>query len=130
MHLRGDSPSASECCIESKGRVVNQMALHGSHGLILFVCDPRHAVIAVAEGAGQDIMAQPENVELDPSGNPKKLDVGRFLRDKIVAHFKSKDIPLTLKYIDPSYIIRSVPAGTRDKLLSDGFARCAVHAAM
>ena len=87
-----------------------------------------HAVIVVAEGAGQEFMKQEE--EADKSGNRKKADIGLFLRDCILAYFKDKSTEVNLKYIDPSYIIRSVPANSQDAWLCDGFARNAVHAAM
>ncbi|NCA83498.1 MAG: ATP-dependent 6-phosphofructokinase [Opitutae bacterium] len=87
-----------------------------------------HAVVVVAEGAGQDLMAQ--DVGLDKSGNRKKADIGVFLRDRIQTYFKEKDTEVNLKYIDPSYIIRSVPANSQDARLCDGYARHAVHAAM
>jgi 6-phosphofructokinase 1 len=87
-----------------------------------------HAVIVVAEGAGQDLMEQLE--ETDISGNRKKADIGLFVRDRILAYFKERDTEVNLKYIDPSYIVRSVPANSQDAQLCDGFARHAVHAAM
>ena len=87
-----------------------------------------HAVVVVAEGAGQDLLAGENGV--DKSGNRKNADVGVFLRDRIQAYFKAKDTEVNLKYIDPSYIIRSVPANSQDARLCDAYARHAVHAAM
>lgn len=87
-----------------------------------------HAVIVVAEGAGQDLLDRENGADL--SGNRKKADVGIFLRDRIQAYFKEKDTEVNLKYIDPSYVIRSVPANSQDARLCDGYARNAVHAAM
>ena len=87
-----------------------------------------HAVVVVAEGAGQDLLAQEGGT--DKSGNRKKADIGIYLRDRIAAYFKEKGTDVGLKYIDPSYIIRSVPANSQDARLCDGFARNAVHAAM
>jgi 6-phosphofructokinase 1 len=87
-----------------------------------------HAVIVVAEGAGQDLMAQAE--AMDKSGNRRNADVGLYLRDRINAYFNGKDTEVNLKYIDPSYIIRSVPANSQDARLCDSYARHAVHAAM
>ncbi len=89
----------------------------------------QHAVIVVAEGAGQHLFAC-ESGECDASGNRKLHDIGVFLRDKISQHFKAAGIAINMKYIDPSYIIRSVPANSDDNLLCDGMARHAVHAAM
>lgn len=88
-----------------------------------------HAVIAVAEGAGQDLL------EIDPeardaSGNVRLRDIGPFLRAQIEAHFESRGLPAVLRYFDPSYLIRSRPANCEDAILCDQFARHAVHAAM
>ncbi len=89
----------------------------------------QHAVIVVAEGAGQHLF-DCESGECDASGNRKLLDIGVFLRDKISYYFKAAGIPINIKYIDPSYIIRSVPANSDDSLLCDAMARHAVHAAL
>ena len=88
-----------------------------------------HAVIAVAEGAGQDLL-EPGLAAKDASGNLLHKDVGLYLRERIQVHFKARGIELNLKYIDPSYIIRSVPANSEDAVLCDTYARHAVHAAM
>lgn len=88
-----------------------------------------HALIVVAEGAGQDLLAQ-QATERDASGNLKLGDIGVFLRDRIRDHFKQRDVPVVLRYIDPSYMIRSTPADAEDSILCDRFARNAVHAAM
>jgi 6-phosphofructokinase 1 len=88
-----------------------------------------HAVIAVAEGAGQDLLAADANAR-DASGNVKLKDIGPFLREKIEAYFKVEGIPLVVRYLDPSYQVRSRPANCEDALFCDLFARHAVHAAM
>ncbi|MEN6493556.1 MAG: ATP-dependent 6-phosphofructokinase [Thermoguttaceae bacterium] len=88
-----------------------------------------HAVIVVAEGAGQDLIAKGRD-ERDASGNLKLNDIGLFLKERITRYFAAEKIPMSLKYIDPSYVIRSVPANTDDSLLCDAMARYAVHAAM
>ena len=88
-----------------------------------------HALIVVAEGAGQEYIPG-ESPGTDDSGNPRLKDIGAFLKDRIAEHFRRLGIPVTLRYFDPSYIIRSVPAGTEDSLLCDRLARNAVHAAM
>ncbi len=88
-----------------------------------------HAVIVVAEGAGQDLLGA-EGEDKDASGNVKLRDIGLFLRDKITGHFKSRGISMTFRYFDPNYIIRSVPADAEDSILCDLYARNAVHAAM
>lgn len=88
-----------------------------------------HAVIAIAEGAGQDLLRANGN-ERDASGNLKLNDVGPFVCDKIKSYFKSEGISVVIRYFDPSYQIRSRPANCEDALLCDLFARHAVHAAM
>jgi 6-phosphofructokinase 1 len=88
-----------------------------------------HAVIAVAEGAGQDLLAADVG-ERDASGNVRLKDIGPFLRGRIEDYFKREGIPVVLRYFDPSYEIRSCPANSEDALLCDLFARHAVHAAM
>jgi len=90
--------------------------------------DRHHAVIVVAEGAGQGLLEAAEGT--DSSGNRKRSDIGPFLKKQIQAYFREKDTEINLKYIDPSYIIRSVPANSQDARLCDGYARQAVHAAM
>lgn len=88
-----------------------------------------HAVVVVAEGAGQDLLAGGE-IERDASGNVKLRDIGVFLRERIEAYFRAENIPAVMRYFDPSYIIRSRPADAEDSILCDLFARNAVHAAM
>lgn len=87
-----------------------------------------HALIAVAEGAGQDLLVGPGGT--DASGNAKLKDIGPFLRERIEAYFKAEKTEATIRYIDPSYLVRSVPADAEDAILCDQFARHAVHAAM
>jgi 6-phosphofructokinase 1 len=88
-----------------------------------------HAVIVVAEGAGQDL-CQGDDSKTDASGNTRLKDIGLVLRDSINAHFQKRGIDITLKYIDPSYQIRSVPASPSDSVYCWNMARNAVHAAM
>jgi 6-phosphofructokinase 1 len=88
-----------------------------------------HAMIAVAEGAGQHLLSA-ESAERDASGNVKLKDIGPYLCEKITAYFKIEGIPVVIRYFDPSYQIRSRPANSEDALLCDLFARHAVHAAM
>jgi 6-phosphofructokinase 1 len=88
-----------------------------------------HAVIAVAEGAGQDLVDADVSAR-DESGNMKLKDIGLYLRDKINTFFKAERIPVVMRYFDPSYQIRSRPANCEDALLCDLFARHAVHGAM
>jgi 6-phosphofructokinase 1 len=93
-----------------------------------------HAVIVVAEGAGQELLdadAVPAgSAKTDASGNKRLTDVGPWLRDRIGGHFKSIGVELNLKYIDPSYQIRSVPANPHDSVYCVRLAHNAVHAAI
>jgi len=88
-----------------------------------------HAVIVVAEGAGQDFF-DPANAEKDASGNVKHKDIGVYLKEKIKEEFNAKGLPHSIKYIDPSYIIRSAPANANDSKFSNLLAQNAVHAAL
>ena len=93
------------------------------------ILNRKHALIVVAEGAGQDLLAQNE-AGRDASGNALLNDIGIYLRDEIVDFFRKEKIPIVMRYIDPSYLIRSSPANAEDSILCDLFARSAVHAAM
>ena len=88
----------------------------------------RHAVIVVAEGAGQHLFPK-EEIRKDASGNVQHDDIGIFLKDKIKEYFKGI-FPVTVKYIDPSYIVRSAAANSGDSVFCSGLAYMAVHGAM
>jgi 6-phosphofructokinase 1 len=112
-------------------------ALEGEGGLLEAIerrLEERdHALVVVAEGAGQEYLnakIDPHAPDKDASGNLKLKDIGVFLKEKIQDHCKEKSIPINLKYIDPSYIIRSVPASASDSLFCFRLAQHAVHAAM
>lgn len=87
-----------------------------------------HAVIVVGEGAGQDLLQKTQ--QRDASGNIRFGDIGGFLRDRINAHFKELGKEINLKYIDPSYTIRSVPANAHDSAFCLLLGQNAVHAGM
>jgi 6-phosphofructokinase 1 len=114
VSLRLDGPSGFLACLERR--------LGTRH----------HAVIVVAEGAGQELCAEPAPGarSTDPSGNVRLKDIGLVLRDRITRHFAERGVDITLKYIDPSYQIRSVPASPGDSVICWNMARNAVHAAM
>jgi 6-phosphofructokinase 1 len=110
--------------------------LEGPRGLLAALetrlANRRHAVIVVAEGCGARLVR--EGAVRDPSGNIRythpDVDIGIRLRDEIERHFREKNVPIVLKYIDPSYLVRGVPANAQDSIFCDALARNAVHAAM
>ena len=99
-----------------------------------------HAVVVVAEGCGKKLLRSVqrsgEGVEVprDASGNLRfaspELDIGEHLKIAIERHFAEREIPMTLKYIDPSYMVRGVPANAVDAVFGADLARHAVHAGM
>jgi len=107
--------------------------LEGRHGLFAYLeqrVDTRgHAVVVVAEGAGQKFFTG-KDARFDASGNAKLGDIGIFLKDGIASHFEARGDDVTVKYIDPSYIIRSVPANSNDSTFCNMLAFNAVHGAM
>jgi 6-phosphofructokinase 1 len=112
-----------------------EAALEGERGVLRClerVLDRQgHAVVVVAEGAAQDLVRTAESaVGTDKSGNARLKDIGVFLRDRITGHFQQAGREVTLKYLDPSYTIRSVPASPSDSVYCWNMARNAVHAAM
>jgi 6-phosphofructokinase 1 len=97
-------------------RVENHLREHGQ------------VVIVVAEGAGQHLL-EGDGVK-DASGNDKLGDIGLFLKEKITEHLSAVDLPPTVRYLDPSYAIRSVPANAYDSVYCVRLAHAAVHAGM
>lgn len=110
----------------------NPFDLDGENGLLEHlkkrIQERQHAVILVAEGAGQLLMEDIE--EFDPSGNRKLNDIGVFLKDRIGLFFKQEGLEVNIKYIDPSYIIRSAPANPNDSIYCSRLGAHAVHTAM
>lgn len=106
--------------------------LDGQNGLLTIleqrIINRHHAVLLIAEGAGQDLIPDTNNV--DASGNKVFGDIGVFLKDKIAEHFKAKNIEVNIRYIDPSYIIRGTPANANDAIYCQRLGSNAVHAAM
>jgi 6-phosphofructokinase 1 len=90
-------------------------------------------VIVVAEGVGQDLIAKGMRFAdtHDASGNKVLLDVGLWLSQKIKEHFKKKrNFPITLKYIDPTYMICAVPSNASDNVYGTLLAHSALPGAM
>ena len=111
-------------------------SLYGPNGLLKLL-EQRlnrkgHALIVVAEGAGQDILEQEfgKKDERDAGGNKKLQDIGSYLKDKIVHYFKELSMDTTVRYIDPSYIIRASVPVSSDALYCSRLGSNAVHAAM
>lgn len=106
--------------------------LHGEGGLLSHLKErlarKRHAVIVVSEGAGQDLL--PDTGATDASGNRRYGDIGLFLKKEIEAYLKAEAVPFTLKYIDPSYTIRSVPPSADDAVSCMMLAQNAAHGAL
>jgi len=106
--------------------------LVGENGLLTHlekrVATRDHAVILVAEGAGQQLLAATH--QTDASGNVKLADIGPFLCDNIRNHFRQRGCEVNIKYIDPSYIIRSAPTIANDSIYCQRLGANAVHAAM
>ena len=107
--------------------------MEGDRGLLNLVRtrleEKQHAVIVVAEGAGQDLFRR-DHVDHDISGNVIHSDIGLYIKDKIKEDFDRLDFEFTIKYIDPSYMIRSLPPIPLDSLFCSNLAQNAVHAGM
>jgi 6-phosphofructokinase 1 len=107
--------------------------LEGPNGLLNALekrlVERKHAVIVAAEGAGQKFFESEKN-ERDASGNIKLKDIGIHLKEAIGAYFASKGIDVSIKYIDPSYMIRSLPANANDRVFCNFLGRNSVHAGM
>jgi 6-phosphofructokinase 1 len=105
--------------------------LEGRNGLLAHVerrlDDKAHAMLVVAEGAGQSFV---DSSGVDAGGNPKLGDIGLFLKGRIASHFSGKRREVSMKYIDPSYTIRSQPAIASDSIYCARLGSNAVHAAM
>ena len=107
--------------------------LEGPNGLLESLerrlLERKHAVVVAAEGAGQKFFEHTNN-ERDESGNIKLKDIGIYLKDAISDYFAAKGIDITIKYVDPSYMIRSLPANANDRVFCNFLGRNAVHAGM
>ena len=112
--------------------------LEGAEGLLArvehHVLTRGHVVIVVAEGAGQDLLAAAGRLDrdgaTDASGNLKLGDIGQFVAEEVTGHLSRVGLTPTLRYIDPSYSIRSVTANAYDSVYCLRLAHAAVHAAM
>ncbi|CAJ2636628.1 ATP-dependent 6-phosphofructokinase 3-like [Trifolium pratense] len=122
-----------DCCLIPE----SPFYLEGPGGLYEYI-DKRlkengHMVIVIAEGAGQELLSESNQSakKQDASGNTLLKDVGLWISQSIKEHFaKEKTLPITLKYIDPTYMIRAVPSNASDNVYCTLLAQSAVHGAM
>ncbi len=107
-------------------------SLDGDNGLLNLierrVAERGSAVIVLAEGAGQRLIAASDLT--DASGNAVLGDIAAYLREQVTKHFANNGHPLTMRYFNPGYAIRSVPADASDSVYCARLAQTAVHAAM
>ncbi|GAV79484.1 PFK domain-containing protein, partial [Cephalotus follicularis] len=122
-----------DCCLIPE----SPFYLEGKGGLFEFIeqrlKENGHMVIVLAEGAGQEYVAQSIKTvdEKDASGNKLLLDVGLWLSQKIKDHFtKVQKMSINMKYIDPTYMIRAIPSNASDNIYCTLLAQSAVHGAM
>lgn len=108
------------------------IVLEGANGCLphleRVVKEKGYAVVVVAEGAGEELLGT--SAEVDASGNKKLPKIGEFMKSATEEHFKKNGKVATVKYIDPSYMVRSVPANSNDALYCSQLAQNAVHGAM
>jgi 6-phosphofructokinase 1 len=108
------------------------IVLDGPGGVLPFlrqrVKEQKFAVVVVAEGAGEELL-EATNV-VDRGGNRLLPPIGEYMRDRIKEYFVEHGEEATMKYIDPSYTVRSVPANGADSLYCMELAQNAVHGAM
>jgi len=108
------------------------IVMDGDEGILAHlqrvILEKGHAVVVVAEGAGEELLGK--SAETDAGGNRKLPQIGEWIKKEIEKYFAAQGTPATVKYIDPSYMIRSVPANAEDSYYCGMLARNAVHGAM
>ncbi|PON71376.1 Pyrophosphate-dependent phosphofructokinase TP0108-type [Trema orientale] len=119
-----------DCCLIPE----SPFYLEGNGGLFEFIekrlKENGHMVIVIAEGAGQELLSESLNQQ-DASGNKLLQDVGLWISQRIKDHFaKQQKLPINLKYIDPTYMIRAIPSNASDNVYCTLLAQSAVHGAM
>ncbi|GKV28065.1 hypothetical protein SLEP1_g37162 [Rubroshorea leprosula] len=120
-----------DCCLIPE----SPFYLEGPGGLFEFIekrlKENGHMVIVIAEGAGQELVSESMDSMTDASGNKLLRDVALWISQRIKDHFaKERKIPINLKYIDPTYMIRAVPSNASDNVYCTLLAQSAVHGAM
>ncbi|KAE8677151.1 ATP-dependent 6-phosphofructokinase 1 [Hibiscus syriacus] len=120
-----------DCCLIPE----SPFYLEGSGGLFEYIekrlKENGHIVIVIAEGAGQELLSESIQSMTDASGNKLLQDVGLWLSQRIKEYFsKQRKMPINLKYIDPTYMIRAVPSNASDNVYCTLLAQSAVHGTM
>lgn len=127
VHATLASGDVDLCLVPEK-----MIELEGSQGCLPFLAErvreQGHAVVVVAEGAGEELLGKSSTS--DASGNKVLPAIGEYLKKQIASYFAKQGMESTVKYIDPSYMIRSVPANASDSLYCMLLAQNAVHGAM
>jgi 6-phosphofructokinase 1 len=107
--------------------------MDGPKGILPFlkqrVIEKQHAVVVVAEGAGQELLEAEKDMEAG-SGNKKLPPIAEYVRDQIQDYFKQQGMECRMKYVDPSYSVRSIPANAADALYCLQLGQAAAHGAM
>ncbi|TYH93173.1 hypothetical protein ES332_A13G234500v1 [Gossypium tomentosum] len=119
-----------DCCLIPE----SPFYLEGPGGLFEYIekrlKEDGHMVIVIAEGAGQELLSQSIQSTTDASGNKLLQDIGLWISQSIKDHFSKQKMPINLKYIDPTYMIRAVPSNASDNVYCTLLAQSAVHGAM
>ncbi|KAL6144608.1 hypothetical protein ACLB2K_055299 [Fragaria x ananassa] len=122
-----------DCCLIPE----SPFYLEGAGGLFEYIekrlKENGHMVIVIAEGAGQELLAESMLAmnHQDASGNKLLQDSGLWLSQKIKDHFsKLNKMSINLKYIDPTYMIRAIPSNASDNVYCTLLAHSVVHGAM
>eukprot|EP00188_Purpureofilum_apyrenoidigerum_P000661 Plantae.Rhodophyta-Purpureofilum_apyrenoidigerum.ctg13044.p1 GENE.Plantae.Rhodophyta-Purpureofilum_apyrenoidigerum.ctg13044~~Plantae.Rhodophyta-Purpureofilum_apyrenoidigerum.ctg13044.p1 ORF type:complete len:410 (-),score=57.84 Plantae.Rhodophyta-Purpureofilum_apyrenoidigerum.ctg13044:313-1542(-) len=107
--------------------------VHGEGGLLEYVTkrlkNRGRCIVVVAEGAGQNLVEDKREYKRDRSGNRLLSDIGLYLFNELKLYYQNLDMEVSLKYIDPTYMVRAVPANAADNLYSTMLAHMAVHGA-
>eukprot|EP00871_Galdieria_phlegrea_P001173 jgi/Galph1/2056/GphlegSOOS_G759.1 len=117
-----------DCCLIPEVPFV----IHGQNGLLEYVrqclLERGKMVLVVAEGAGQEFVRHDSlTIQLDASGNKKLADIGHFLYHEIEEDLKKRGVEVSMKYIDPTYMVRAVPSNASDNIYCTLLAHSAVH---
>jgi 6-phosphofructokinase 1 len=108
------------------------IVLEGPNGILPFlrrrIKEQGYAVVVVAEGAGEELLGVSE--VKDAGGNRALPEIGPYIQKMAREYFARFDEEATIKYVDPSYSVRSIPANAADALYCQQLAMDAVHGCM